>query len=352
MNGARLERHAQIEPLAREWDELVDRAAATPFSRPGWFEAWWRAFGSGTLEIVALRRGAELAAVLPLQRRRGMLRTLTNWHTPELEIPALDAEARATLVRAVVAGARAPVVFGMLTGGRPEPELVASIARAGSMRAVVRTVERSPYVRIEGDWQAYTEALPRRRRSEMRRRARQLAESGALALDVDHGSEHLGERLEEGFAVEPSGWKAEEGTAIVSRPETERFYRAVAAWAAERGELRLAFLRLDGRAIAFHLTIENGRAAYQLKGGYDQDYRPFAPGTLLIGRMLEWAFERRLQTYEFLGEDEGFKVDWTSDTRERLAAQVFPRSLAGSVGFAAFNYGRPLAKRARDLALR
>ena len=34
-----------------------------------------------------------------------------------------------------------------------------------------------------------------------------------------------------------------------------------------------------------------------------------APGTLLIREMLAWAFARGLETYEFLGADESFKLE-------------------------------------------
>jgi CelD/BcsL family acetyltransferase involved in cellulose biosynthesis len=347
-----LELHDRIEPLAREWDELVDRAAAAPFARPGWFRAWWSAFGSGRLQIVALRRGGELAAVLPLEHRAGLLRSLTNWHTPELEVPALDASARERLLRDLIRRTGMPVSLRMLTDGRQEPQVVKAVAADAGMRLLARTTERSPYVRLDGDWDSYAQALPRHRRSELRRRERRLGEQGELVFEVRDGDERLDALLADGFAVESSGWKAQAGTAIGSRPETTAFYTDVARWAAARGELRLAFLRLDGRPLAFHFTIDDGRSAYQLKGGYDPGYKPCSPGTLLIGRMLEWAFARRLRSYEFLGEDEGFKADWTSDTRDRLTVQAFPRSLSGSVAFAAYSYGRPLAKRARDLVLR
>ena len=71
-----------IELLADEWDRLADRLAAPPFLRPGWFSVWWRAFGSGQLMVLAVRREGELAGVLPLARHRGALESLANYHTP------------------------------------------------------------------------------------------------------------------------------------------------------------------------------------------------------------------------------------------------------------------------------
>jgi CelD/BcsL family acetyltransferase involved in cellulose biosynthesis len=347
-----IELHDAIGPLAPAWDALVDRAGTGPFSRPGWFEAWWQAFGSGRLEIASLTRDGELAAVLPLCRRLGTRRSLTNWHTPEFAVPAVDAIARAELLGGLVERARVPLLLTLLTAGEPDAQALEDAAGAAGAAVLAHTVEHSPYVPIEGEWEDYLQSLPRRMRSELRRRRRRLEERGTLELEIATGDAGLAELLDEGFAVETSGWKARTGTAIVSRPDTLAFYTGVARWAAARGILRLAFLRLDGRPLAFHFTIEDRGVAYQLKGGYDPDWRELAPGVLLIHDMLAWAFGRGLHTYEFLGADEGFKLGWTSGLRERLAIQVFPRSPAGVAGWCAYAYGRPAAKRARDLVRR
>ena len=350
--SAVIELQDAIAPLAPEWEQLVDRTGTSPFSRAGWFEAWWGAFGRGRLEIATLRRDGELAAVLPLMRRFGVRRALANWHTPEFEVPALDPAARAALFKGLLERTRTPLLLTLLTAGRPEPDAFRAAARASGVPTLAHTVERSPYVPIGGEWEAYLSTLPRRRRSELRRRRRRLEERGAVALEITDGDGRLAAVLDEGFEVESSGWKARSGTAIVSKPQTRDFYTRVARWAAERGTLRLAFLRLDERPVAFHFTIEEDGAAYQLKGGYDPEFREFGPGNLLVSEMLAWAFRRRLRAYEFLGEEEGFKLDWGSGLRERLALQAFPRSPAGAAGWCAYAYGRPTAKRARDLLRR
>ena len=352
MCAERIELHDEIAPLAPEWEELVDRARAGPFSRAGWFETWWGAFGRGRLEIATLRRDGELAAVLPLMRRLGVRRSVANWHTPEFVVPAVDPSARVALFKGLLQRTRTPLLLTLLTAGRPEPDAFRAAARASGVPILAHTVERSPYVQIGGDWQAYLLTLPRRRRSELRRRRRRLEERGAVVLEITDGDGRLADLLEEGFEVETSGWKARAGTAIVSKPQTRDFYTRVARWAAERGSLRLAFLRLDDRPLAFHFTIEEDGVAYQLKGGYDAEFRELGPGNLLIAEMLAWAFRRRLRAYEFLGAEEEFKMDWSSGLRERLAIQAFPRSPAGVAGRCAYAYGRPAVKRAREVVRR
>ena len=209
----------------------------------------------------------------------------------------------------------------------------------------MRTLEKPPYLQTDGDREEYERVLDRRVLSESRRRRRRLSEEGELSFDSNNGREGLDALLEEGFRVEASGWKGEAGTAILSREETRRFYTEIARWSAERGWLRLAFLRLDGRAIAFQYLIEHGGVVSQLKGGFDEEYRKFAPGTLLVQEVIARAFDSEARRYEFLGADEPFKLEWATARHDRNLLQAFAPTVAGRVDRAAFEYGRPAAKR-------
>jgi CelD/BcsL family acetyltransferase involved in cellulose biosynthesis len=122
----------------------------------------------------------------------------------------------------------------------------------------------------------------------------------------------------------------------------------LAEWAAARGTLRLAFLRLGGRAIAFQLALQEARRYYFLKGGYATEYARFAPGKLLVQATLERAYGERLESFEFLGAAEPWKLEWTDTVRERVLVEAFAPSVAGVVDRAA----RTLYLQARGTAKR
>jgi CelD/BcsL family acetyltransferase involved in cellulose biosynthesis len=151
--------------------------------------------------------------------------------------------------------------------------------------------------------------------------------------------------LEDGVRVEAAGWKGQRGSAIASQSATLCFYRELAHWAADRGVLRLALLRVGGRAIAFDFALEDAGVHALLKTGFDPAYGKWAPGMLLRQEMLRRAFAVGLRRYDFLGADEPWKLEWTSATRERSLVQVFARSMSGRVTWNAYARGRPLAKR-------
>ena len=338
-----IERQENLELLAREWDELADRAQAVPWLRPGWVAAWWRAFGQGRLEVLAVRKDGRLAAVLPLYSRFGALHSTTNWHTPQFGLLAEDEQATRELARAAFARHRHRINLGFID----EDDLRAcrTAATTAGYRLFVRPVQRAPYVPIKGTWTEYKQRLSAKRLSEIRRRRRLLEGAGRLSLQIVDGSERLTEFLEEGFGVEAAGWKGEAGSAIISRPQTRQFYSEVARSAAARGALRLAFLRLDGRPLAFDYSLEEGNVHYLVKTGYDPAYRSLGPGLILRYEMLARAFATGMASYEFLGTDQPWKLEWADKFRELVLLRTFGPSPSGFLEWAAFAYGRPLAKR-------
>ena len=208
-------------------------------------------------------------------------------------------------------------------------------------------MRRSPYINLAGSWEEFEAALSKRLRANMRRRWRRLEERGQVTVELVDGSERLDALLAEAYGIEAAGWKGEGGTAIASQPETERFYGEVARWAAERGWLRIWFLRLDGRALAFAYCLVQGGVLYGLKIGFDPEARPFAPGTLLTREMLVAAFAEGLDRYELLGRPDPYKLDWTDEIDNFTRLQVFSRSPSGLASLATWKHGRPLAQRAQ-----
>ena len=340
-----------IDALREEWDCLADRAGASPFLRPGWFEAWEGAFGE-RVTVLDVREDGRLTGVLPVVARRGTplsaraLVSPSNWHTPVFGAIAESEAANEALVAALLARRPARIDMALVDAGDPVVASLRREAERSGYRVVERVAMRSPYVPLEGDFDSYREGLPRKLRKELGRLGRRLAEEGRVEYTFEDGSERLDELLEEGFYVEGSGWKSENGTAIASDPATRRFYTDVARWAASRGTLVLAFLRLDGRPLAFDLCIEDAGAFYVLKGGFETAYRRFGPGTLLAAESIERAFSRGLRSYELLGSDEPYKLVWTGSTHDRLRFQAFSPSPAGRVSHLAWTRGRSLAKRA------
>jgi CelD/BcsL family acetyltransferase involved in cellulose biosynthesis len=346
-----VEIHGSFGALEDEWQALADRTGASPFLMPGWYRAWWETFGRGTLEVLAVRRDGELAAVLPVQSRHGRVATLTNWHSPESGLLALDDVAAAAAVGEAFARARASIRFQLLDADNAARAPVETHAKARAWRTVSRLVAESPFVDLRSTtWPLYEQSLQRRFRKDLRRARRRLEEQGEVTMTTHSTRQGLEAALDEAFAIEASGWKGTEGTAISSRFETLGFYTSMAVWAATLGLLRVTFLRLDGTAIAADVGLCSGGAYYSLKSGYEPRFGRFSPGMLLTHAQLEAAFAERLESFELLGTAEPYKLRFTRDCRQRLTLMAFAPSLGGTLRYHVHRSLRPLVRRARRTA--
>lgn len=121
-----------------------------------------------------------------------------------------------------------------------------------------------------------------KRRSGLRRTRKRLAERGILSTTWHSNPDEVAIAIEEFLALEGSGWKAAEGTALRSHPDDLRFTQIVTAELASKGLLKVAVLRLDGRAVASWVFMRCGDALYAWKIGYDENLSKFGPGMLLL----------------------------------------------------------------------
>jgi CelD/BcsL family acetyltransferase involved in cellulose biosynthesis len=345
-----VEIHQHIEPLVGEWELLARQANASPFLWPGWMEAWWHAFGAGRLQILTVHQHGRLAGVLPLRRVGGALSSTTNPDTPLFGFLAANEAAAEKLVQALFSQNARRIDLSLLLAEDTGLSLTRAAGDAERYRVLTESIRGLPYVAIDGtSWDEYEKGLSKSLRGDVRRQRRRLEEKGHLTLDVRDGTEGLDELLEEGFGLEGSGWKDAEGTSIKANPATRRFYTEVARWASERGWLRLIFLRLDGRALAFDYLLEFNRTCYGLKTGYDPAYGRFSPGKVLRYLMVARAFSEGLAAYELLGVLEPWKQKWTNAWRELQSLHMFAPTGLGFLDRAAYVGGHAAWKHARNL---
>jgi CelD/BcsL family acetyltransferase involved in cellulose biosynthesis len=323
-----IEQGATLAGLAPQWEALASSVGAPPFLWPRWFAAWERAFAPGGIEPVAVRAGTQLVGVLPLLARGRGLNAAANDHTPRFEALASNHRVARFLADDLLARNRSLRLTCLDARSTLFSALEEGAADAGhTLTASPACLQ--PYIDLDGTWSDFEACLPRGTRREGARLRRRLAETGTVTFDYDDGGSRMQERLSEGFSIEGSEWKTARGTAITSSPATESFYRAIAEWAAERGWLRLAFLRVDGRPAAFDLCVEAHDTVYVLKGGFDPAFRKFGPGQLLIRETLIHAFDRGLRRYEFLGAADPYKLAWTETAHELMSMRSHPPTAGG-----------------------
>lgn len=127
-------------------------------------------------------------------------------------------------------------------------------------------------------WETHVRA---KKRKELRRLQKRLAEMGALESRTLIDPADLPRWCGEFLALEAAGWKGAEGTALSCSPEEAAFFRAATAAAFAAGRLHFLRIDLDRRAIAMLVNFRHGAGAFSFKIAFDEALGRFSPGVLI-----------------------------------------------------------------------
>jgi CelD/BcsL family acetyltransferase involved in cellulose biosynthesis len=350
--------HELVEPIAGDWRRLCDESGDEEvFYRPEWAQAYLQAFEpKADVTVISAWLGDTLRGILPLVRHRSVMSGLP---LVQFTLPANVHSLRANLT--VCPGKEGEAVLKVLWQAAKELpgwdtldvtnvvegsalDRLATLAQADGYRTSRKRTSQTLYLPIENSSASSTSNKPGAQppwlagtrpkfRSHLRRAKRQLEEQGTLELK--HYSAADPEALEKFYALEASGWKGEEGTAIRCHPSTRQFYDAIAQAAARNGYLSLDFLELNGKPIAGHFGF-NLRGRYFLaKAGYDEAFRRHGPGQLLVNEILSQTRERGLHEFDFVGPATWDESRWASARRTNYRVFIFRKGWYGALLYAA-----------------
>jgi CelD/BcsL family acetyltransferase involved in cellulose biosynthesis len=314
----------EFAEIERGWERL-ERKASTPMQTALWSRTAAEAlYRPRRLKVVVLGDLDEPRAITPLARA-GVRAALIG--APELGEPAdllsSDEQAVGEMARAL-ANLKLPLLLSRLPGGSPS---VAALRTAHRRRAgvVVREVPGAPTMPLSPDWAAPEGRLSKRRASDMRRARRRAEAFGAVSFEVlSPTPAELEPLLQEAVETEAAGWKSRQGSALKADARRLRFYTGYARGASARDELRLSFMRIDGRAVAMQLAVEWRDRLWLLKIGYDEDFGRCSPGMLLMLESARWAANRGLRSVELLGTPAPWTDMWTEEVRPCVTVGVYP----------------------------
>jgi CelD/BcsL family acetyltransferase involved in cellulose biosynthesis len=327
-----------FQNMRAEWNELAARFPS-PLLRHEWLTACIETlYPKGAVPaIFVVRSGGKLRAAAPLiSVRRALLPELETLGADAPREPfgfIYDSEAALTTLLGAILDKRRSFLFARLGRTTRETQLLQDALSKGCVR-VERDGASSLRVPLAPTWAAFEASLSSGRRSDLRRYRRRAESLGEVAFEVVHpDAQNLADPMETLLRIEASGWKGQNGSAILSLPHIRAFYERYARAAAEQGMLRFFFLKIDGKTVAARLAVEHGNRLWDLRMGYDESLSRCAPGVLLTHETLRYAVERGLEAYEFLGRAEAWERHWPCEEDHYVSLRVYPFSVKGQLSF-------------------
>ncbi len=346
--------------LEKDWNRLLeDSDCDSLFLRHEWFRIWWKYLVTEKtrprIYLAMNRQGiSAIAPLLEVVNDLGMnaachLRSMTHG----TETPRYDFICRSSDWMGVSA------LFHHWLEGRPGPACLELHCLPGDSRVLKLIQEdlkesayyysyesiRSPYIEIGADWLGYYAGLDGKFKRNLKNREKRIRSVGPLSIEVVASAPDLEEAFEECLRIESSGWKGEQKSAIACNDQFTSYYKELSEEAWTRGWLRIYFLKIGDRRIAFDYILEYGKRDYLLKTGYDPEFFPYSPGQLLKRETVKAAFDKGMKEYDFLGETMNWKQDWTPRTRPYVSVFLYRKDWpSAAVFFRRFGWKKVLKR--------
>ena len=277
-----------VEPNAFFTPEMLLPAFAQ-FDRAGEVELFcaWERVGTDT---GGARRLIGLVPLVTAARYRGIpLRHISIWRhnhsflgTPLIAKGCEEAFWHQLLEFADRAGRSPFVRLEKLHANGPVAKGLRAVARRQNRHCDTTSTAHRALLQSDLAPQAYLEKTTRpKKRKELRRMMNRLRDLGDITFSRQRSSDNLEAWLDEFLALEGSGWKRREGTAICCRPDEVLFLREAMAACAQSGMLERLDMRLDGRPLAMLINLLHAPGAFGFKTAFDESLSRYSPGVQL-----------------------------------------------------------------------
>jgi CelD/BcsL family acetyltransferase involved in cellulose biosynthesis len=350
------EAQAQIAP---EWSALVASTGLNPSLDPRWLDAVVRSHGlDGRVVVAARHSGDALVGVLPFvlsrERTHGVpLRVVdvcsnfVSYH-PQIVAAREHEELVSDVLEFAHEGRWDILRVNNTPDDGPTGELLATLARRRRAQLMIQPGERSPYIVVEGSWDAFLAARSKKLRANVTRAVRRMKDAGETAMRWFTPDDDPHELLECILEIEKRSWKAQEGTAITSRPVELEYHQLLLPALTQMKALFANVLMIHDRPAAYVLCCRTASWTGQLKTSFDMSIAD--AGARVIDESIRRAFESGGGVYDFLGDATPHKLKWTERIRSHTGYWMWSSRLPARLAFGLKRIGASLRRRRTPVA--
>jgi CelD/BcsL family acetyltransferase involved in cellulose biosynthesis len=335
-----------IAPLAEDWRQLcIEGSEGQPFYRPEWIEAYLRAFAPGaTLVLITARHNDLLQLVLPLIKEKSSisgipvvrLRAPVNSHPGRFDVVRRSGPQGDAAMAAVWDHLQKRKDWDLLQiDYAPESGNISHLSELAQERGFASVQIRSfasPVITVPSDRDLLSKMPPNGKlRSQLKQARRQLEQTTPMSLRRFENLDR--DALNRFYELEASGWKGQEGSAIISDQRTRQFYDEIAESAGHHNYFCLYLLEWNGQLLAAHFGLCHNGRYYSPKVAYDEKMKKFALGHLILSEIVNDCASRGIREIDITGPDDDWKMKWTSAVRDHHTHFIFNKGIRARLAY-------------------
>lgn len=332
--------------ISAEWNELVEKQSAVP-----------RGLGpTSKLELATLalrlhepdaqfrafieKGQGSISAILPCYRvirsrglfrwtEMGLLADLYPGRSGVIHDQGTPGSGR-ELLSAVIAptGGWDTFMMTFVVGDALEREFL-NIVSERKLHAYTLSETVCPYIELPERWEDYLARLGSRFASNLRSRERKLQSAGDVAIKSFTRLDECDEFFQGVTEVEKKSWKEAAGTSLTKNEVQLTYHKEMARICSEDGTFQGFLLTLNDTPIAHIIGLRSNGAFLNLKSSFVDSYRKLGLGTIIKSMVIRDVFDGRVRYWDFVGEAQEHKMQWTDRTYTLRKYVVFSSSLMG-----------------------
>ena len=211
-----------------------------------------------------------------------------------------------------------------------------------------RPMHSVTFIDIDSSWADYQATWSKNHRKKMTRAFKRLRELGSVEMlrVLPRTPAEVETAFLRAFQIEDAGWKGRAGTSVLRTVGMAKFLLESAQLLLPRSELEIAFLELNGEAIAYEILWNCRGVLHSYKVSYDERYAKCEPGGVLMHELLRELCEtKRCHGYDCIGPTSYATEKWHGSMYPVSQLTAAPRKLLSRAALRAYQrWWKPAAR--------
>ncbi len=306
--------YSSIEGLRDDWDRINRAGSNSPVLNSAFAICALKAFGTEGKKLAIYKHNGEITTMAIFEKRKfGVWDTYQPSQAP-LGLWVTDSSTPIDQLLKKLSKALPGIVL-KLGVTQQDP----NIAPRPEQKNRLSTIDYIDTAQVEttSTFEEYWAARGKNLRHNMKRQRNRLNKEGVnVSLDIITSPETVHDAIVAYGALESSGWKSTEGTAIHAENSQGKFYINLLEDFCSRGKGTICQYRYDGRLVATDLCIEQNGIFVILKTTYDENIKTSSPAFLMRKEMFEELFgDPKIKMIEFYGKVMEWHTKWSDQVR-------------------------------------
>jgi len=298
--------------LDAEWQELLTHSSSNHiFFTPQWLKSWWYVFNGGfEFNLLSIYDGSQLVGIAPLKRRDKTLSFIGSSDICDyMDFVVRTGSEEYAFSRLLDYFERLEWNNIELDSVLPESaalRFLAPLMRQKGYRVEINQKNVSPQLFLPANREDYFTLLKTKDRHEIRRKLRRLETGNAVNYLTVTETAKMPQAMESFFSLFQLS-NPEKANFMTG--QKREFFTAMVSSLAEKGNIRLSFLEVDGVRASATLCFDYNKDIYLYNSAYDPAYSPLSVSLVLEVYDIQDAIKSGKKRFDFLSGNEPYKYD-------------------------------------------